>query len=79
MCAGEKLSFSFTVQVVSETQSNKTISSCNQGIAPSLKGNQTELKESNFEYEDNEWDLGKNIYICSDCLTIIDTNQNIFV
>lgn len=45
--------------MVSETHNNKTSLSCNQGIAANLKGNQTDLKDTNFEYEDNEWDIGK--------------------
>lgn len=42
--------------MVSETQNNKA--SSNQSINTSLKGNQTDLKDTNFEYEDNEWDIG---------------------
>lgn len=45
-------------KVVSETQNNKA--SSNQTINNSLKGNQTDLKDTNFEYEDNEWDIGEN-------------------
>lgn len=41
----------------SETHNIKT--NCNQGVTTSLKGNQTDLKDTNFEYEDNEWDIGK--------------------
>ncbi|CRL00017.1 CLUMA_CG013305, isoform A [Clunio marinus] len=44
-------------KVVSEAH-NKSISSSNQAIITNLKGNHTDLKESNFEYEDNEWDIG---------------------
>lgn len=42
--------------MVSETQNNKA--SSNQSINNSLRGNQTDLKDTNFEYEDNEWDIG---------------------
>jgi hypothetical protein len=44
-------------KVVSETQNIKA--SSNQSVNNSLKGNQTDLKDTNFEYEDNEWDIGK--------------------
>jgi hypothetical protein len=44
-------------KVVSETQNIKA--SSNQSINNSLKGNQTDLKDTNFEYEDNEWDIGE--------------------
>lgn len=43
--------------MVSEAQNNKTSSS--QSIANNLKGNQSDLKDTNFEYEDNEWDIGE--------------------
>lgn len=45
--------------MVSETHINKVIGSGNQVIATNLKGNQADLKDTNFEYEDNEWDIGK--------------------
>lgn len=46
-------------KVVTETQNIKTSSSSNQGATASLRGNQSDLKDTNFEYEDNEWDIGK--------------------
>lgn len=50
--------------MVSETQSNKTSSSSNQGNTSSLKGpGHSDLKDTNFEYEDNEWDIGKSVEI----------------
>lgn len=49
----------FRSKVVSETHNVKT--SNNQGITSSGKANQSELKDTNFEYEDNEWDIGKPI------------------
>lgn len=45
--------------MVSETHNTKTNSSCNQGLATNLKANQADLKDTNFEYEDNEWDIGE--------------------
>jgi hypothetical protein len=47
------------LKVASGIQNNKT--SGNQGTASNLKGSQSEPinKDSNFEYEDNEWDIGK--------------------
>lgn len=47
------------LKVVSEALNTKTSSSGNQGVTTHSKVNPSELKESNFEYEDNEWDIGE--------------------
>jgi hypothetical protein len=49
----------FKVVKESEVHNNKLNSSSSQGTSTGLKGNQTDIKDTNFEYEDNEWDIGE--------------------
>lgn len=66
-----KLNVNFPSKVVSEAHNNKTITSSNQAIIAGLKASQSDLKDTNFEYEDNEWDIGK----CSARINLINSSR----